>query len=142
MELFINATVWYINVAMETIFDGLSIEFDEAKKLFVIKNSGRRSYGVIREGIRRLREKVQGSNTKFNLLIDWTEFDGFNEAYDKLLEPGLMKTAEMVSRVAFVTGHKWENEARRLQALFPYVQSNIFEPHERTAAEHWLIGEK
>jgi len=118
----------------------LGIEFDGDKKLFIMKNSGHRSYSTVRSALHQLRDKITRQDVKFKILMDWSEFKGFNAENEDALRPSEIQIAEMVSRIAIVTSKEWEQEAHRILTIFPYIESNIFGPGEQLLAEHWLVG--
>ena len=123
---------------MEINFDDIEISFDEAKKLVILKNEGRRSYPKIREFIKEVRRKMKGPDPKLNLLIDWTDFQGFDDSKDKTLEPSAIELSEMVRKVAIITGPEWDIEAERWVDFFCYMPIERFRPDDRDKAMDWL----
>ena len=123
---------------MEINFEDIEISFDEAKKLVIVKNEGRRSYPKIREFIKEVRRKLKGPDPKLNLLIDWTEFQGFDDSKDKTLEPSAIELSEMVHKVAIITGPEWDIEAERWSDFFCYMPIERFRPDDRDKAMDWL----
>ena len=124
---------------MEINFDDIEISFDEAKKLVIVKNEGRRSYQKIRDFIKEVRRKMKGPDPKLNLLIDWTDFQGFDDSKDKMLEPSAIELSEMVRKVAIITGPEWDDEADRWADFFCYIPIKRFRLDDRDEAGNWLL---
>ena len=123
-----------------TTVDGFSISFDEERNLFTVKNSARRSHTSLRSVLSALRREMNRRRmTKSHLLLDWTEFKGFDPDREEDLKADEILIAELIRRLAIVVGEEWEQEARRILDVFPYLDGKLFGTHERPAAERWLL---
>ena len=119
---------------MEINFDNIEISFGESKKLVTLKNEGRRSYPKVRDFIKEVRRKMKGPDPKLDLLIDWTKFQGFDDAETKRLEPSAIELSEMVRKVVIIAGPEWDGEAERWVDFFCYIPIKRFRPDDSNKA--------
>ena len=118
--------------------DKMEITFDETDNVMIAKNSGKRSFQVMRKALDaavvRYREKGQ-----FNLWVDWSEFQGIEESSKPELIKVITQLLVMVRRAAIVCGQEFQAEVDYWARVSP-VPVRRFELQEMAAARAWLAG--
>jgi hypothetical protein len=89
----------------------------------------------------RLGDHIRNAEGGFRLLLDLTEFDGWQGLTALSAHFSLVRQhAPLAKRVAVLGDQSWQQAAQRLAGSFNYAETRFFDAAARAEAEAWLTG--